>query len=123
MQCLCCFEDIEILVLYRDKKEGEWKKSPYCKECINYFIQNQWKDYVEKIKNETCKVSLERLIHLGPPFHIREPGLPCENERNEVYELLINGVITSSKLEGTLSGKELEDYLNELKCFSLCFSS
>lgn len=112
MNCVSCFEIIQDNVLYREKK-GEWKQSGYCTDCLNYFIENQWKNYEESVKNETCKKSLERLIKLGPPFYIREPiSLPCEN--GEVFEISINGEIKSAKLLNTLEGKKLEEYISFL---------
>ncbi len=118
MDCSSCLNEIENKIFYRDRKDGNWKSSPYCLDCINYFIKNSWKDYDERVRQETCKKSLERLISLGPPINIREPkGLPCDNERGEVYELLIDENIISSKVENALEGKDLEnykDFLNKL---------
>jgi hypothetical protein len=116
MECISCFENITGEILYREKG-GEWKKSSYCFECLNYFIEKQWKNYEESVKNETCKKSLKNLLNLGPPFYIREHiGLPCEN--GDVYEISINGEIKSAKLKNIFEGKELEEYLlflNNLK--------
>ena len=116
MECISCFEEINDLVYYRDKEEGEWKNSPYCFICIDYLLKNQWKNYTEEVKNETCKRTLIRLIKIGPPIYLREPvGLPCENENNEVYELKINDKIISAKLEYILDEKNFKKYIDVLE--------
>jgi len=123
MNCVGCLNDIVDNIFYRDKEFSPWLKSNYCSECLNYMIQNQLKHFVEKIKTENCKKSLERLIQMGPPNNIREPlGLPCENEKNEVYDLLINGEISSAKVINTLKEEELEEFNKIMNSLKLIFN-
>lgn len=115
MECLCCFDilGIEEEVNYRDKENGEWKRCPYCKDCIQYMLKIQFGNYVEEVKNENCKISLERLIKLGPPEKFRDAKVPCNNEKGEVYEFDFG----SSELEGVYPKKELEEYILSLSIY------
>ena len=106
MDCTCCFEKILEQVKYRDKENGEWKDCFYCKDCIQHMLNTQFLNYVEKIKNETCKKTLETLIQLGPPTKFRDPNINCDNEKNEVYEFNL----FPSTLENVYPEKELEEY-------------
>jgi len=112
MECLCCFNEMNEFVKYRDKEEGEWKISPYCEECIRYMLKIQFQNYVDEVKNETCKVSLERLIKLGPPKKFRDPKVPCENDGNEVYEFSF-GLSNVDYNEEQMN--EITEYINLLK--------
>lgn len=113
MECSCCFSDIETIVKYRDKADSDWKNCIYCKECIEYMLETQFLDYVEKIKTETCKVALERLIKLGPPLKFRDPKVPCDNETGEVYEFNM----FSSKLKNVYEKEQMEKYKDYLQQF------
>jgi hypothetical protein len=114
MECLCCFDNIDDSgVKYRDQEEGEWKTCPYCKECVKYMQKIQFANYVEEVKSETCKVSLERLIKLGPPKKFRDTKVPCNNENGEVYEFDFG----SSNLEGVYPEKELAEYTKFLSTY------
>jgi hypothetical protein len=112
MECLCCFEEIN-LVKYRDKENGEWKTCSYCKECIKYMLKIQFLNYVEEVKNETCKVALERLVKLGPPLKFRDPKVICDNEKGEVYEFDFG----SSHLENIYPEEILKEYITSISTY------
>lgn len=118
MECACCFCDIDDVLKYRDEKDGKWKDCIYCKDCVEYMIETQFNDYVERIKNETCKVSLERLLEMGPPLKFRDPKVICNNDKNEVYEFNmfqsdLNNVYKGDKMVKYMNF--IENYLNEIK--------
>jgi len=114
MDCLSCFETVEDEILYQDNPDSEWKVCVYCVECLNYFKKNQWKSYVDSVKNETCKKSLKSLLKLGPPTKIRDASIPCNNTTKEVYQFKINGELISAQLEGCYEGTQLDEYKKEL---------
>lgn len=114
---MCCF-DTFTEVKYKDAPNGQWMDSKYCSSCIQHLIDTQWETYTDNIKTEKCKVALKRLIDTGPPINLRDSLVfPCSNERNEVYEFLINGEIFSAKVKCPLSDEELTEYCNELRRF------
>ena len=115
MECSCCFGDIEEIIKYRDKKDGEWKECIYCKDCIEYMLETQFNNYVEKIKSETCKVALERLIKMGPPLKFTDPTVVCDNDKNEVYEFNL----FSSDLKNVYQDEEMVKYKDFLKEYLL----
>jgi len=105
MICKCCLEEEEE-VRYRDKPDGKWMVCIYCEECVKYMLNTQFKNYIEQVKNEKCKKSLERLISMGPPENFRDPKVFCDNERNEVYAF----ENFSAKVERNCSKEELKEY-------------
>lgn len=116
MECIICIEDIDPVVKYKDKPGGEWRNSPYCSDCMEHFVSNQWFTYVSTIETETCEKTLRRMIQKGPPTHIREPvGLPCENDRGEVIEYRVGDQIKSSRLRGVYEGQEMTKYKTKLQ--------
>lgn len=117
-ECITCLDEYES-VEYKEK-DGEWLNSPYCERCINYFIENQWDNYVNTIKTETCKKTIRRMIDSGPPIYVKEPvGMPCENSQG-VYEFnfgqdVVNDQrVVSGKLKGVYEGDEMVNYKNFL---------
>ena len=106
MECACCFSDIDKIITYRDRADGEWKPCIYCGDCINYMLETQFATYVDRIKSETCKVALERLLKMGPPLKFSDPKVVCDNDRNEVYEF--NGF--SSDLKNVYTGDRMVKY-------------
>jgi hypothetical protein len=107
MECIACLTDFEG-VKYR-QRDGEWLDSPYCEDCINWFITSQWDSYVNTIKTETCKKTVKNLILAGPPLYVREPiGLPCGDQG--VYEFKIGDNIISGRLENVYENEEMDTY-------------
>ena len=115
-ECLSCYDEIVMELLYRDVENGNWKSCPYCENCINWYIQNQWDEYVNVIKSETCKKTLQRLLKLGPPTRIREPsGLPTSDPSGQIWDLKSGNRTISAKLDGVYVGEKMEKYKIELK--------
>ncbi len=116
MECISCLDSISHQVTYRDQPEGDWKPSPYCEECMEWFVQNQWESYVTTIETETCEKTLKRMIQAGPPTHIREPvGLPCLDPRRGVLMYKVGDEVKSSELVGVYEGEEMDRYLEKLE--------
>ena len=110
MECSCCFGEINNVKIR--EKDGEWKNSIYCKDCLLFMKETQFNEYVEAITKADCKVSLERLINLGPPTNIRDSQIDIE-----IDEIKINEQIESGKLENVYPSEELEKYKEFLKSF------
>lgn len=112
-ECSICFDEItkDNYVLYKDKEDTLWLKSNYCKSCIQYLISTQWERYVDSVDKANCAAELRRLLELGPPINLREKSFICNNERSEVYKLYYDSGEQSAKLNGSLTGVELDDWL------------
>lgn len=116
MECVSCFDEITYMLEYRDKENSGWKVCKYCKDCIQIMKETQFLNYVNQIKVETCKKSLKRLLELGPPTKVREIlTLPCENEKQEVWEFRLNEEVFSSKLENVYQDEQMVEYIEYLK--------
>lgn len=113
-ECISCLDSIQETNYYRTSDDSEWIITPYCTECISWMIENQWDDYVETIKKETCKKTLRRMLEKGPPLYVKEPiTMPCDNH-DGIYQFKLDGEIVSGELKDHYVGDQLEKYRKEL---------
>eukprot|EP00914_Ancora_sagittata_P000271 GHVO01000782.1.p1 GENE.GHVO01000782.1~~GHVO01000782.1.p1 ORF type:complete len:135 (-),score=24.84 GHVO01000782.1:104-508(-) len=114
-ECLVCFEDLveATTVMYRTGPDSKWEKSTFCLDCIRELQQRQYPKYIEDLQKSDCEAERRRLFKKGPPINVYDRlGFPsCADD--EVHTLMVEGVETSAKLDGSLTGEERQIFWDE----------
>lgn len=98
----------------------KWKPSLFEQEVIQKLLEEQFHQYVDRVKQTDCQAELRRLLDKGPPIYISDgTALPLEEGDTHVSMLWFasDGRETSSKLNGALEGEEREKLWEDLKQF------
>lgn len=118
-ECASCYEEFDNsnTVEYQNRPDGNWIKSPYCSECIQYLLDTGWAKYMTDVKKADCKASLRRALQEGPPVNLRDNVFKRENENDtgEIYQLKYSGTIQSAKLKDSLEGESRNEWWTEWK--------
>ena len=116
-ECVVCYNEFteKTKVLYQDNPDSEWKTGQYCYYCTEYLLKSNWQKYKDDVEKADCKRSLRNALKAGPPINMRDIGFPCQNDNGEVYKMKCNNVEFSPKLEGSLTGKEREEWWTHYK--------
>jgi hypothetical protein len=92
------------VITYKDKTLD------YCIDCFNYIINNNYYQYIDKLKTIDCEQGLKNLIIMGIPLYFRDAYI----ENNQlIKEFYYNNQYLSGKLKTNLSDEQIEQ-LNEL---------
>jgi hypothetical protein len=122
-ECIFCCDEFskENYVEYRGTPTSKWLPSVYCEPCIvEQFINKQWQTYLDNISKADCAAALRRVLSAAPPRHVKDAGLPCEdNETGEVHEFWFASTneVRDAKLKDALDGAERDAFWAEKRAF------
>ncbi|GAX13328.1 hypothetical protein FisN_17Hh269 [Fistulifera solaris] len=124
MCCICTMEDITVgdgnYVEYQSFPSLKWKPSLFELEVVQKLLDEQFHQYVERVKKTDCQAELRRLLDKGPPIYISDDtALPLEEGDTHISKLWFasDGQERSAKLDGALEGEAREKLWEELKQF------
>lgn len=83
-------------------------------------MEQQFHQYIERVKTTDCQAELKRLLKDGPPIHISDKhALSLDEGDTHVCKLWFASSNTeiSAKLHGAVEGKERDELWESLKSF------
>ena len=87
-----------------------WKPALYEQSVIEKLLQEQFHDYLNKVKTTDCQAELRRLLSEPPPLYLKdEHALPLAQETDTYLHQLwfaSDDSYRSSKLDGAKEGDE-----------------
>jgi len=98
----------------------KWKPALFELSVIQQLLNDQFEQYVERVKTTNCQAELRRLLASGPPIYISDKhGLALDESEEYVIKLwyACDGNERSAKLKGALEGEERMKLWEELKSF------
>jgi hypothetical protein len=98
----------------------KWKPSLFELEVVQKLLDEQFHQYVERVKKTDCQAELRRLLDKGPPIYISDDtALPLVEGDTHISKLWFasDGQERSAKLDGALEGEAREQLWEELKQF------
>jgi hypothetical protein len=107
-------------VEYQSFPSLKWKPSLFELEVVQKLLDEQFHQYVERVKKTDCQAELRRLLDKGPPIYISDDtALPLEEGDTHISKLwfAFDGQERSAKLDGALEGEAREKLWEELKQF------
>lgn len=108
------------LVEYQSYPSLKWKPALFELEVIQKLLEEQFHQYVDRVKQTDCQAELRRLLDKGPPIYISDDtALPLEEGDTHVSKLWFasDGQERSAKLDGAPEGEEREKLWKELQQF------
>ena len=107
-------------VEYQSYPSLKWKPSLFEMEVVQKLLDEQFHQYVDRVKQTDCQAELRRLLDKGPPIYISDDtALPLEEGDTHVSKLWFasDGQERSAKLKDALEGGAREKLWEELKQF------
>ena len=108
-------------VEYQTFPSLEWYPAKYEASVVMKLLQDQFHNFVSKVKTTDCQAELRRLLAAGPPVYISDKhALPLpENGDTHISQLWFSSdnQERSAKLDGAVEGEEREKLWDELKQF------
>lgn len=84
------------------------------------LLEEQFQQYVDRVKKTDCQAELRRLLASGPPIYIYDKhALPLDDDDTHIVQLWFasDGKERSAKLVGALEGKERQELWDSLTSF------
>jgi hypothetical protein len=107
-------------VEYQSFPSGRWKPALFEASIIDQLLNEQFYQYIERVKKTDCQAELKRLLAQGPPVFIEDKhALKLDDGDTHVVKLWFardNQEVTA-KLVGALEGEERMTLWEELKKF------
>jgi len=107
-------------VEYQCHPSMKWKPALFEQSVVEQLLQDQFTQFVDRVKKTDCQAELRRLLDKGPPIYIEDShGLPLDEGDTHAVKLWYasDGQERSAKLVGAVDGEEREELWNELKQF------
>ena len=114
-------------VEYQIHPTMEWKPCLYEASIVQKLLQEQFHDYIERVKKTDCQAELRRLLAKGPPIWLSdEHALPLEKKEDSSSEpeqyvcqlwFQADNRYMSAKLDGAVEGAERDSLWDELRQF------
>lgn len=98
----------------------KWKPALYEQSVVAQLLQEQFQQFVERVKTTDCQAELRRLLSKGPPIYIEDKhALPLEDGDTHVINLWYanDQLERSAKLDGAVEGEERQKLWDELNEF------
>ncbi len=84
------------------------------------LLDNQFDQFIDRVKKTDCQAELKRLLEKGPPIYIHDKhGFPLKDDEEYVIKLWYASDCTerSSRLKGSKEGEERQELWDQLKQF------
>jgi hypothetical protein len=107
-------------VEYQSYPSLKWKPCLYERVIVEKLLQEQFHDFVERVKKTDCQAELRRLLAKGPPIYLEDGhALPLDDGDTHVIRLWFaaDGQERSAKLHGAVEGDERDALWTELNAF------
>mmetsp|Transcript_9102 Transcript_9102/g.11212 ORF Transcript_9102/g.11212 Transcript_9102/m.11212 type:complete len:157 (-) Transcript_9102:243-713(-) len=122
MCCLCTMEDItkENYVEFQSYPSMKWKPALFELCVVQQLLDEQFNNYIEKVKKSDCQAELRRLLTSGPPIYVSDKhAFPLDEGDAHVLKLwyAIDGKERSAKLKDSVEGAERDKLWESLKKF------
>jgi len=128
MCCLCTMEDITEedgnYVEYQVYPSLKWKPAQFESCVVQQLLEQQFEQYISRVKKTDCQAELRRLLDKGPPIYISDKhGLPLDTEDGDEYIIKLwfasdgPGVERSAVLKKAKQGEERQKLWDELNKF------
>ena len=98
----------------------KWKPALYERSVVEQLLQDQFQQFIERVKETDCQAELRRLLQTGPPIYIQDKhAFPLEEGDTHVVKLWFaaDRQERSAKLQGAVEGDEREKLWQELNQF------
>ena len=98
----------------------KWKAASFEMSVIQHMLDNQFEEYINRVKKTDCQAELRRLLKNGPPIYIYDKhGLALEDDEEYVVKLWFSSdnKERSGKLKGAVEGVQRDVLWKELKQF------